>query len=74
VIELVVGKEKHTKKESRYEPVATGEDYCGICRYYEPYPRYPRRLEKFESRKGTCKVVEGEVNFSGWSKYFRRKK
>lgn len=65
MIEVVVGKEKHSKQEARYEPRATGKDFCGICVYYQPYP---------ERSKGSCKVVEGDVNYEGWSKYFKRRK
>ena len=64
MIETAVAKEKHSKREARYEPKATGKDYCGICLYYQPYP---------ERWKGACRVVEGDVNFEGWSKYFRKK-
>jgi len=63
---LVAQRARASKQEARYEPKATGKDYCGICIYYQPY--------RTVIGKGACKVVEGVVNFEGWSKYFRRKK
>jgi hypothetical protein len=64
--DTIIGREKHTKKEARYEPKATGKDYCAICVYYEPWPE--------DRSRGTCRVVEGAINAEGWSKFFKRKK
>ena len=46
------------KSISGYEPVATGTDYCSICRYY---------------KKGFCSILLRSVNPKGWCRLFKEK-
>lgn len=48
---------KDTKEQARYEPVAKGDDYCGICRY-------------FIRASNGCELVQGFISFRAWCKHF----
>lgn len=42
---------------SQYEPKATGDDYCSICKYY---------------KAGWCSILLRKVNAGGWCRFFKR--
>lgn len=48
---------KDTKAAARYEPVAKGDDYCGICRF-------------FLRKQNGCMKVTGFISARAWCKHF----